>query len=186
MASSSRQGREKRSKSSHDRIDSVHVSWFNRKQLGIFNEACKDRKVIIERLFDRNLLVEMKFKFLKNLEDWGMWKLINCEHGVWPNAVRAFYFFGKSFKYDQVGGEFDGGSSNDNIKTTVFGTEFEVDKDLINRQLGFREAGETGIPNNFNYIEACRVVYGDNKIDKWVDDVTKLDAHTRILHLMVC
>ena len=35
-------------------------------------------------------------------------------------------------------------------------------------------------------MEACKVVFGDDGIDKFVEDVKKLDAHTRILHLMVC
>ena len=186
MANSSRQGREKRSKAASDRIDSVHVSWFNDDQFNKFNAACKNRKLIIERLFDQVLLEMMNFRFMDDLVDWGWWKLIDNTHRVRPNAVRAFYFFGNNIAYDRTGGEIEGGTSSDNFISTVLGSKFTVNKNIINRQLGFRATGDTHIPTNFNYVEACRVVYRDNDIDAFVDDVKRLDAHTRILHLMVC
>ena len=187
MASSSRQVREKRSKAANDRIDSVHVSWFNNSdQFNAFNAAYKTRTVIIERLFDEILLRDMEFRFMKHLEEWGWWNLIDSRHQVWPNAVRAFYFFGDNRAYDRTGGEKEGEACSDNFTTTVLGSKLTVNKNIINRLLGFRTSGETHIPTNFNYVEACRVVYRDNRINAYVDDVKRLDAHTRILHLMVC
>ena len=186
MASSSGQGREKRSKANNDKIDSLHVSWFNRTRLNEFNAACKYRNVITERLFDRKMLEEMNFRFLSKLDEWGWWNLLSCEKEVWENAVRVFYFNGRSFTHNAVGEEVDGGENNDNIRSTVLGTEFSVDKDEINRLLGFRMTGETNVPHDFSYVAACRVIYGNDEIEEVKGPVKDLDAHTRILHLMVC
>jgi len=58
---------------------------------------------------------------------------------------------------------------------------------LINEILEI-EAGEGDdtIPENFNLVEASKVVFGDNRITAFVKKVNKLDMHARLLHLLIC
>ena len=59
--------------------------------------------------------------------------------------------------------------------------------ELINDLLEIQaRGGEEMIPPNFDYVEACKVVYGDNGITAFISDVGKLDLHTGLLHLLVC
>ena len=78
MASSSRRVREKRSKGANNRIDSIHISWFNDNHpFEDFRRNCKTRTVIVEREFDISLLRKINFRFLDTLIAWNWWRLIN-------------------------------------------------------------------------------------------------------------
>jgi len=113
--------------------------------------------------------------------------MINSRDNVMTNAVRAFYFCGDNKKYDEAGNEITGEHYKDEFTTRVLSHNIRVNADVINRLIGITyEGGETRIPPNFDYVEACRIINGDNRIKEVVSDVAGLDAHTRILHLIVC
>ena len=145
----------------------------------ILEEPAKLDDFIVERLFDKDLLrKEISFRFLDDLIAWNWWNLIDSHHDIWINAVRAFYFFGDNKNYDSDGAEKRGQEFSDCFSTTVLGIEFPVNGDVINELIGVRAlGGEKSIPNNFDYIEACKIVYGNNNIVDFVDDVSKLDTH---------
>ena len=98
---------------------------------------------------------------------------------VLVNAVRAFYFCGDNKTYDSNGEEKKGEDSDETFTTKVLGSEFRVDGEVLNNLLEITaRGGEARIPPNFDYVEACKIVCGDNGIVEFVDDVGKLDTHT--------
>jgi len=188
MASSSKATAGRKAGAATANRDSIHVSRFNKKHsLDDFLKVCSNRIVLVERKVEYRLMVKLKFRFLKDLEDWKWWKLISFNQDVYVNAVRMFYFCGDNQKYDAQGNVIKGGESDDEFTTKVLGKEFKVNAQLINELLGIEAGlGNDIIPENVSLVEACKVVYRNAGITEFVSDLGQFDLHTRLLHLLIC
>lgn len=180
---SSSQVRERRSKLSNER-HSVDISRFEGNKFDDFKKHCKDRNILVERDFNDALLRKIEFKFMKDLQDWKWYDLLISNAVILPNCVRAFYFFGDNDNVD-ANGEKYGTKHIDQFINNVLGKQILINGDVVNDFLGLEKQGESRIPSNFDFVRACRIVYGRPRLETWVDNVKWLDVHTRFLHLMV-
>lgn len=166
---------------------SLEVSIFNRSDYSRakFDKFASNRKIVVERLWNEAFLRdEVKFAYLDDFIAWGWLDLMKMDRDILTDAVRLFYFFGDDNLYDAKKKKV--GKLKDEFSTKVFGRDVVLNGELVNDLLGIKRVdGPRVAPSNFNYLEACKVVYKDANLRKVVLDVKKFDVDTRLLHLML-
>lgn len=149
-----------------------------------FIERTSNREVGAERVWDYNFLKNnVKFSYLEKFEEWGWWPLLASSRDILTDVAKVFYFFGNETEYNDKGKKM--GLFKDSFVTKVFDVQIEITVKKINKMLGIKHVSRPkSIPHDFNFVEACRVVYDDPRITEFVGKVRKLNVRNRILHLM--
>lgn len=139
-----------------------------------FKDNCSDRDVIAGRIFPEEILKKIDFPHLKQLKAWGWWPFICWESVVYANMVRTFYF--------------NGVKQGDKFVTKVCNLKLAITEDCIKAALGnqFVQSDIKAVPEDFNYIEACRRIYENPNLQSIERSATNLPFYTRVLHLIVC
>lgn len=153
----------------------------------LFDARCRDKTVLIERMFDEDFLKSIDFPYLDRLKEWGWWDYIQLNCQIMPNIVRVFYFLGDNTKYER-GVRMEGVTLVNSFVTFVLDKYFYVNANVISEFLTNPNCstGEIDRPEDFDFDEACRLIYNDNSLTAFKKNTVDMPIHHKILQLMVC